>query len=80
MDDPRRENRRHLLLDIIVIAICAVICGANDWSAIEEFGIAKQEWLEGFLELPHGIPCDETFRRVFARLNAVQFRSGSCVG
>ena len=74
MDDPRRENRRHLLLDIIVIAICAVICGANDWSAIEEFGIAKQEWLEGFLELPHGIPCDETFRRVFARLNAVQFQ------
>jgi hypothetical protein len=45
MDDPRRENRRHLLIDIIVIAICAVICGANDWSAIEEFGTAKQEWL-----------------------------------
>jgi hypothetical protein len=43
MDDLRRENRRHLMLDIVVIAICAVVCGANDWSAIEEFGTAKQE-------------------------------------
>jgi predicted transposase YbfD/YdcC len=74
MDDPRRENRRHLLLDIIVIAICAVVCGANDWGSIEAFGIAKQEWLASFLALPHGIPCDETFRRVFARPDAAQFQ------
>ena len=73
-DDPRRENRRHLLIDIIVIAICAVICGADDWSAVQEFGEAKYDWLKGFLELPHGIPCDETFRRVFARLDADQFQ------
>jgi predicted transposase YbfD/YdcC len=74
MDDPRRENRRHLLLDIIVIAVCGVICGANDWGAVAEFGRAKEAWLRGFLKLPHGIPCDETFRRVFARLDGEQFQ------
>jgi predicted transposase YbfD/YdcC len=74
LDDPRRENKRHLLLDIIVIAVCGVICGADDWGAVAEFGKAKRDWLQGFLELPHGIPCDETFRRVFARLDAEQFQ------
>jgi len=74
MEDPRRENRRHLLIDIVVIAICGVICGADDWGAVQEFGEAKYAWLKGFLELPHGIPCDETFRRVFARLDADQFQ------
>lgn len=74
LNDPRRENRRHLLLDIVVIAICGVICGADDWSAVRAFGEAKYSWLKGFLELPHGIPSDETFRRVFARLNGEQFQ------
>ena len=68
LDDPRRYNKRHLLIDIVVIAICAVICGADDWPAVEEFGKAKQDWFEQFLELPHGIPSDDTFRRVFAVL------------
>jgi len=58
----------------VVIAICGVICGADDWGAVQEFGEAKYAWLKGFLELPHGIPCDETFRRVFARLDADQFQ------
>lgn len=74
LDDPRRYNRRHLLLDIVVIAICAVVCGADDWGAVEEFGQARYQWLKGFLTLPHGIPSDDTFRRVFARLNAQQFQ------
>ena len=75
LDDPRRYNKRHLLIDIVVIAICGVICGADDWPAVEEFGEAKQEWFEQFLELPHGIPSDDTFGRVFAVLDAEQFQS-----
>jgi len=74
IEDPRRYNKRHLLHDIIVIAICAAICGADDWAAVEEFGRAKQSWLETFLELPHGIPSHDTFGRVFGLLDAEQFQ------
>jgi DDE family transposase len=57
LTDPRMEERvEHRLSDIIVIAICGVICGADSWVEIEEFGKAKQEWLKGFLDLPNGIP------------------------
>jgi len=58
-----------LLTDILVIAILAVIAGAEGWEDIENYGIAKQQWLEEFLELPHGIPSDDTFRRVFERID-----------
>ena len=75
LDDPRRYNRRHLLLDIVTIAVCGVICGADDWSAVVAYGQAKEEWLQRFLTLAHGIPCEDTFRRVFARLDAEQFQS-----
>ncbi len=74
LDDPRRYNRRHILLDMVVIAICAVICGADDWPGVEEFGQSKQEWFADFLELPHGIPTQYTFRRVFAVMDAEQFQ------
>ncbi len=57
-----------MLQDILVIAILAVIAGGEGWEDIENYGYAKQQWLEEFLELPNGIPSDDTFRRVFERL------------
>jgi predicted transposase YbfD/YdcC len=61
--------------DILVIAICAVIAGADDWPAVEEFGKERQDWFERFLELPHGIPCYDTFKRVFAALDGEELQS-----
>jgi predicted transposase YbfD/YdcC len=70
LPDPRIDRtKRHLLLDIVVIAVCAVICGADAWVDLAEYGRAKYEWLKRFLPLPHGIPSHDTFARVFARLN-----------
>jgi predicted transposase YbfD/YdcC len=62
------------LHDIIVIAICAAVAGADDWVEVETFGQAKEDWLRGFLELRHGIPSHDTFGRVFAALDPEQFR------
>ena len=74
LEDPRIERTKfHQLSDIIVIAICAVICGADNWVETEEFGHAKRDWLEAMLGLPNGIPSHDTFGRVFARLDAEQF-------
>lgn len=75
LEDPRNDNKRHQLLDIVIIAICAAICGANSWTEVELFGHAKQDWFKGFLELPHGIPSHDTFGRVFALLDAEQFQT-----
>jgi predicted transposase YbfD/YdcC len=61
------------LLDIITIARCAVICGADSWVEVETFGRAKHEWLRTFLALPGGIPSHDTFGRVFAALDPEQF-------
>ena len=72
LPDPRVERTRlHHLIDILAIAICAVICGAEGWDDFVSFGRAKQEWLQEKLELelPAGIPSADTFRRVFARLD-----------
>jgi len=74
LEEPRGDNRSHLLLDIIVIAICAAICDANAWTDVELFGQAKEQWFRSFLELPHGIPSHDTFSRVFARIDAEQFQ------
>ena len=63
-----RNAIEHKLIDILIITICATICGANDRSAITQYGRAKQEWLKTWLELPNGIPSPDTFNRVFARL------------
>lgn len=77
LSDPRIEDRcDHKLIDILFIAVCAVICGADGFTDMEEFGIAKQTWLRQFLELPNGIPSHDTFGRVFARLKPGQFQQG----
>ena len=76
LDDPRVERtRRHQLVDIIAIAICATICGADSWVHVELFGRSKLEWFQTFLELPGGIPSHDTFGDVFARLDREQFQS-----
>jgi predicted transposase YbfD/YdcC len=66
---PHAPNQRHELIDILVIAVCAVICGAEGWEDIEEYGKAQAEWFAQVLELPHGIPGHDTFRRVLSRLD-----------
>lgn len=74
--DPRIDRRKqHLLVHIVVIAILAVICGADNWTAVELFGRAKQKWLDELLSLPNGIPSHDTFGRVFARLDATRFEA-----
>jgi len=74
--DPRIDRtKRHRLLDILIIAICGVICGADSWVDIELFGKTKIDWLKTFLKLPNGIPSHDTFGRVFALLNPVEFES-----
>jgi len=76
MQDPRAASgKRRQLLDVLIISICAVICGANGWVAVEEFGPAKREWLSTFLALPHGIPSPDTFGRIFALLDPEQFQA-----
>jgi hypothetical protein len=72
--EPRNSNKRHKLLDIITIALCAVICGVDSWEDIEEFGNTKREWFEAFLELPHSIPGHDTFARVFASMDPKEFQ------
>ncbi len=74
IEDPRVERtKRHQLLDIILIAILGVLCGAEGWVEIETFGKTKEAWLNTFLELPNGIPSHDTFGRVFARIDPKQF-------
>lgn len=75
LTDPRIERtKRHHLLDIVALSICGVMCGAEGWTEIEEFGQAKQDWLQQFLELPNGIPSHDTIGRVFARILPGQFQ------
>jgi predicted transposase YbfD/YdcC len=76
LKDPRRvHRRRHLLMDIIAIAICAVICGCDDWQQVATFGRERHDWLKRFLELPNGIPSHDTFERVFNRLHPEAFQA-----
>jgi predicted transposase YbfD/YdcC len=74
IEDPRRQaGLRHQLIEVIFIAICAIIAGADDWVAIERFGQAKKSWFQKFLVLKHGIPSHDTFGDVFSVLDPEQF-------
>ena len=75
LTDPRLDRTRlHDLLDIVAIAVCAVVAEADSWEHIEQFGRAKQDWLKSFLALPNGIPSHDTIARVFARLDPGEFQ------
>jgi predicted transposase YbfD/YdcC len=75
LQDPRTGNAKaHIFLEILIIAICAVICGADGWSDVELFGKNKKAWLKTFLELPKGIPSHDTFGRVFAQIKPEEFQ------
>jgi len=75
IEDPRMDrNKKHLLIDILTIAICAVVSGADDWVAVAEFGRSKAAWLKQYLALPNGIPSHDTFGDVFARICPNQFK------
>jgi predicted transposase YbfD/YdcC len=77
VSDPRIDRTKdHLLIDIISIAICAIISGAEGWVDIENYGKNKFDWLQTFLELPNGIPSHDTFGRVFSLLDPKEFQEG----
>jgi predicted transposase YbfD/YdcC len=74
LEDPRLERtQRHKLLDVIFIAVCATVSGANDFVGMEKFGKSKRAWLDKYLDLPHGVPSHDTFGRVFAALDPTSF-------
>ena len=74
IEDPRVDRtKEHALIDILVVALCAMLCGAEGFVDFEQFGHAKIDFLRSFLKLPNGIPSHDTFRRVFAMLDPAQF-------
>ncbi len=75
LPDPRTGNaKQHIFLEILIMAICAVICGADGWSDVELFAKNKKAWLKTFLKLPKGIPSHDTFGRVFAKIKPEEFQ------
>ena len=75
LEDPRIERtKKHLLVDILIIAVCTLLTGGEGFQDMELFGKSKRQWLQTFLALPHGIPSHDTFGRVFARLNPTRFQ------
>ena len=76
LEDPRiARTKKHLLLAILVIALCTLLTGGEGVQDMELFGKSKRAWLQTFLTLPHGIPSHDTFGRVFARLNPQRFQA-----
>ena len=73
LTDPRIDRtKRHKLIDIVVLTICAVAGGADSWTAVEEWGKSKESWLRRMLELPNGIPSHDTIGRLFRRINTAE--------
>lgn len=76
LPDPRSgDNISHPLINIVTISLCAVICGANSWVDVEQFGEAKQSWFEQFLHMPHGVPSHDTLGRFFRLLDPDEFEA-----
>jgi len=74
LPDPRVNRRKeHALIDVLVIAICTLLCGGESFNDMEDFGLAKEGWFKTFLSLRHGIPSHDTFNRVFAALDPKGF-------
>jgi predicted transposase YbfD/YdcC len=76
LPDPRHDRgQNHLLIDMVALALCGTICGADTWADIERFSLAHQAWFEQFLELPNGVPSHDTFGRVFRCLDTAEFQT-----
>jgi predicted transposase YbfD/YdcC len=73
LPDPRAGNIRYRLIDLLVITICAVICDCDSWDEVEDFANSKKKWFATFCDLSHGVPCQDTFARVFSRLDPQAF-------
>ena len=73
--DHRHHNKLHKLIDVIIIAICGVVAGADTYEQIENFGKKRKKWLSRFLELPHGIPSHDTFGRIFEKMHPNEFQN-----
>ena len=73
VSDPRASNARHFLDEIFFLSFCAVSCGAESREDIELYGKSKYTWLKNILRLPHGIPSNDTYRRVFSAINPDEF-------
>jgi hypothetical protein len=73
LSDPRRRKVTYPLINVVVIAICAVICGADDFVAIAEFGRKKRHWFERFLDLNDGIPSHDRFNAILAAIKPAEF-------
>src|SRR3974390_1132414 len=73
LTDPRRREVIYPLINVVVIAVCAVICGADDFVAITRFGTTKREWLARFLDLGAGIPSHDRFNAIFAAIRPAEF-------
>jgi hypothetical protein len=75
IQDPRHHNTRHLLHDMLLISLCAIISGADSWTQVAEYGRSKVSWFAQFLQLPNGIPSHDTFGRLFARIAPKEFQN-----
>jgi DDE_Tnp_1-associated len=82
LTDPRRRKVIHPLINIVAIAVCAVICGADDFVSIADWGRDRRDWLSRFLDLSSGIPSHDRFKAVFAALKPAEFEKCllSCTG